>query len=216
MGALKFKSFEVKEFDEETGVIKGYGSVFGNVDSYNDVVTATAFNKTLVERGIEKVKMLWQHNAQKPIGKWTKATVDDYGLLLEGKISNVLQLGKEAIELLKMGAIDGLSIGYIPKQERFDRDSGINYLEEVDLKEVSIVTFPANELATLSQVKSEEDKLDYIKGVESVLREAGYSRKDTQAIMHGDLYKQPELEKAEASDNEEIKCALDDLFNKLK
>lgn len=216
MGALRFKTFEVKEFDAESGTIKGYGSVFGNTDSYGDVVTPQAFNKTLTEKGIEKVKMLWQHNSQKPIGIWTKATVDEYGLLLEGTIAVSTTLGKDAAELAKIGAIDGLSIGYIPKKERFDRDAGLNYLEEVDLKEVSIVTFPANELATLSQVKSEDDKLEYIKGVESVLREAGYSRKDTQAILHGDLYKQPEPESVEASANEDLFKEFDNLINKIK
>lgn len=215
MAQIKYKRFEVKEFDEETGIIKGYASVFGNKDSYGDVVQPTAFTN-LAQKGIKSVKMLWQHNMKEPIGVWQSYRVDSTGLYLEGKISNVVQRGKEAIDLIKLGAIDGLSIGYYTLKETWDNVSKTLYLDEVDLIETSIVTMPANTLARISEIKSKSDRIDAIKTVENLLRDAGYSRKDTMDILHGKLY-ETEIERdADLLELKSISDELDQLLIEIK
>ncbi|MEL6949127.1 MAG: HK97 family phage prohead protease [Pseudomonadota bacterium] len=136
------------------GTIIGYGSVAGVRDSYGDVVLPGAFADSLEHR---EPRMLWQHDQREPIGKWTSITEDEHGLAVEGQLNLDVQRGREALALLKQdSAMLGLSIGYsIPSGgEEFDRDSGLNLLKTVELWEVSLVTFPANDQAVLSQVKS--------------------------------------------------------------
>jgi len=210
MTGIKFKSFDVKEFDEETGIIKGYGSVFGNKDSYGDVVQPTAFNK-LSEKGIQSVKMLWQHNMKEPIGVWKSFNIDSHGLFLEGQISQVVHKGKEAIDLIKMGAINGLSIGYYTVKETWDNVEKTLFLDELELVETSIVTMPANTLARISEIKSKSDKIELIRTVESLLRDAGFSRKDAMDILHGKLY-EPEIKRDADNELKSIRDELDKLI----
>ncbi len=147
------KNIEFKIDDVgDDGTFKGYGSIFDNVDSYNDIVKKGAFTKTLNER--KNVKMLWQHDSREPIGVFTKVYEDDIGLVVEGKISLDVQRGKEAYALLKMDAIEGLSIGYSTIVSEYDSKTDIRELKELKLYEVSIVTFPANEKSTIDTVKS--------------------------------------------------------------
>lgn len=209
MREVKYKRFEVKDFDESTGTIKGYGSVFHNKDSYGDVVQPTAF-KNIASKGIKSVKMLWQHNMSEPLGVWNKYSVDEHGLFLEGKISTVVQKGKEAIDLLKMGAIDGLSIGYYTLKETWDNVEKTLFLDELDLIETSIVTMPANKLARISEIKSKSDKLNVIRTVENLLRDAGFSRKDALDILHGKLY---EAEIERDANYKSLMSELDNLLN---
>jgi HK97 family phage prohead protease len=211
---LKYKRFEVKEFDAETGKISGYGSVFGNKDSYGDIVQPTAF-KNLEEKGIKRIKMLWQHNMKEPLGVWDSYKIDDHGLWLEGTISQVVQRGKEAIDLIKMGAIDGLSIGYYTMKETWDSATKSLLLDEVDLIETSIVTMPANTLARISEIKSKSDKIQTIRHIENLLRDAGYSRKDSQAILHGELFKAEQSER-DAGEIKSISNELDKLITNIK
>lgn len=150
-------ALELKELDQETGVIKGYGSVFGVVDSHSEIVDAGAFAQSLAEhkkRGT-RPKMFWQHSLAEPIGKWTSAVEDGRGLLLEGKINLEVARGREALALLKNEDIDGLSIGYWPRE--FEPDAkrpSVMRLKRVDLVEVSIVSIGSNPAATVSDAKS--------------------------------------------------------------
>jgi HK97 family phage prohead protease len=144
----------------DDGTIEGYGSTFGGLpDSYGDVVQKGAFAKTLHDRGA-KVKMLWQHRSDSPIGVWDSMQEDSHGLKMTGRLLLSVQQGREAYELLKAGAIEGLSIGYIPVQQDFDAKTGINTIKEVKLLETSVVTFPANTSATITAVKSAFEELD--------------------------------------------------------
>lgn len=213
MPEIKYKHFELKEFNDQSGIVKGYGSVFGNKDSYGDIVQPSAFNN-LNDRGIKSVKMLWQHNMSEPIGAWKSFKIDSYGLYLEGQISTVVQRGKEAIDLLKMDAIDGLSIGYRVIKETWDNLEKTLFLDEIDLVETSIVTMPANKLARISEIKSKTEKIEIIRTVENLLRDAGFSRKDAVEILHGKLY-DSELERDAKSLNE-ISNELDKLILNIK
>lgn len=154
----KHLHFEIKEVAED-GTFSGYGSVFGAVDSYNDVVVKGAFKRTIDLRG-SKVRLLWQHQSDKPIGKFTSFAEDEHGLRFTGKLNLNVQQGREAYEHLKHGDIDGMSIGFTTTQEEFDSKSGIRYIKEVKLYEISLVTFPACEEATVQSVKELRSAFD--------------------------------------------------------
>jgi HK97 family phage prohead protease len=168
---------EAKAVDDEAGVIEGYGSVFGNVDQGQDIVMPGAFKGALAG----KVKMLWQHDPRQPIGVWTEMTEDAKGLKMRGQIALKTAKGAEAYELLKMGAMDGLSIGYRIKAKGYEYDSATNVrkLKALDLMEVSVVTFPMNTRATVARVKSATSKRE----LEASLRDAGLSASEAKYVV---------------------------------
>jgi HK97 family phage prohead protease len=127
----------------EGHVLEGYASLFGKADQGGDVVQPGAYGaslKRLAQRG-EKVRMLWQHDPAQPIGIWDEVREDATGLWVKGRILPEVARGREAVALLTAGAIDGLSIGY--RTLRAERDGqGRRLLTELELWEVSLVTFP--------------------------------------------------------------------------
>jgi HK97 family phage prohead protease len=164
-----FCPFEVKlnQHGDDDGTIRGYGSVFGNVDSYGDTVAKGAFQKTISDAKSGAgpwPAMLSQHGGsdQTPIGIWTDVDEDDRGLKLKGKLAVNTRRGADAYALLKMKprpAFNGLSIGYRAKDfELHKSGSGPNgarrTLKAVELVECSLVTFPADKFARVASVKS--------------------------------------------------------------
>ena len=145
---------ELRSIDETSGTFTGIASVFGELDSYNDVVAPGAFSATLKARKASGVKMLWQHWTSEPIGVWTTIQEDKKGLLVEGKLVLETQRGGEAHALLKAGALDGLSIGFMSKKSEMDEETYIRTLKEIDLWEISLVTFPALSSAQVTDVKA--------------------------------------------------------------
>ncbi|MDT8442368.1 MAG: HK97 family phage prohead protease [Desulfuromonadales bacterium] len=148
-----YKAVNVGEIkaDLDRRTFEGYASTFGNVDLVGDVVVRGAFSKTLKERG-DRVKVLWQHDA--PLGKPTEMHEDSEGLWVKGKVSKT-RLGDEALELMRDGVVDSMSIGYAPLKSDPDPDrKGVTLLKEVKLYEFSPVTFPANESARIAGVKA--------------------------------------------------------------
>jgi HK97 family phage prohead protease len=127
----------------------------------------------------KKPAMLWQHDSGKPIGIYTSIEEDNKGLKLEGKllIDDVSQ-AKEAYALLKAGAINGLSIGYVPLAWEYEtrKEKQVRVLKEIDLWEISLVTFPANPKAMVGNVKS-------IREAETYLRDAGLGRTEAKAVI---------------------------------
>ena len=168
---------ELKATDEGGArTVEGYGSVFGNTDSYGDVVMPGAFVESLKSR---KPKMLWQHRSDMPIGVWDEVEERKRGLWMKGRIL-ATQTGNDAYLLLKEGALDGLSIGFNTKKYEIDEKKKVRRLTEVELFETSLVTFPANDRATVTQVKTaHENERDF----EQFLREAGYSREAAKVIV---------------------------------
>tara|TARA_R110000824_G_scaffold97450_2_gene232936 strand:- start:3177 stop:4241 length:1065 start_codon:yes stop_codon:yes gene_type:complete len=150
--------FDCKAGEDEAGQFAGYGSVFGNKDLGNDVVEAGAFSKSLRRRKPKQVKMLWQHKMDEPIGVFDKISEDGEGLAVQGRLALGTQRGREAYELMKMGALDGLSIGYKadPDKQEYDKRSRRRKLREIDLMEISLVTFPMNPKARVSAVKGQD------------------------------------------------------------
>lgn len=156
---IKYHSgrFELKAVDGEARTFEGYASVFGHVDSYRDVIEKGAFTKTLSEFG-RRVKVLYQHDRMLPIGKPIEMEEDLKGLRVKAKVSET-SVGKDVLILLGDGVVDELSIGYTPIKDTYDRDKDIRYLHEVKLWEFSPVTWAANDLATITGVKSYDDAL---------------------------------------------------------
>lgn len=181
------KSFnlEIKAVQED-GFFSGYGAVFGNVDWYNDVILPGAFSKTL-EEWASKNKfppVLWNHNDSEPIGVYTKIYEDAKGLYVEGRLLiDDVPRAKSTHALLKAGAIDGLSIGYVTKKAN-KQTNGIRELVELGLGEISIVTTPANEESLITSVKSklEGGDLPSLPEFEKFLRESGFSKSQATAI----------------------------------
>lgn len=190
----------MKDFGED-GHFTGYGSVFGNRDSYGDIVQPGAFLKSLAdheEKG-SMPKLFWQHDPWKPIGKWLSMEEDATGLKVTGQLNMQVQQGREAYALLKAGDIDGLSIGYrIGKAE--DTDDAL-LLKELDLVEVSVVSLGANDQALVSAVKTiRAGGLPALPEFEKFLREAGFSRSEAKVVATHGL---SELHRREAGDSED-------------
>lgn len=181
---MKTKDFslQVKSLSDD-GTFEGYGSIFGNVDSYNDRVMRGAFSKSLERHRNEgtRVLMLWQHNPSEPIGVWDELQEDERGLFGKGRLILEVQKAREVHALMKAQAISGLSIGY--REVKATARDGVSELEELDLREISPVSFPANTAARVEAVKSERmaefvkrlragDPMP-VKEFEGVLREVG-------------------------------------------
>src|SRR5574343_542957 len=165
--------FEVKTVDDN-GTFTGYGSIFGVVDSYYDVVAPGAFTDSLQALAAQNKKpaMLWQHRSAEPIGVYPVMKEDGVVLYLEGKLTMQVARAVEAHALLKDGAISGLSIGFVTREDSYDRATGIRTLKRVDLWEVSLVTFPANDAARITGVKAQLAEIQSIRDAEAWLRDA--------------------------------------------
>lgn len=138
----------------EGGRICGYASLFGTVDQGGDVVQRGAYAGSLAKRGAAGVKMLWQHDPHAPVGVWEVVREDAKGLWVEGHLLPEVAKGREAAALIAAGAVDGLSIGY--RVTRATRDTkGRRLLHEVELWEVSLVTFPMQLEARLAGKSSD-------------------------------------------------------------
>lgn len=151
-------AMEFRAVDEnaEEGIIEGYGSVFGEVDSYGTVMDKGCFKATIKGRA-KKIKMFFQHKWDDlPVGIWLEMSEDDHGLKVKGRLALTTQLGKDIWELIKIGAIDGLSIGFYPIRHEVvqDGDVVIVHFKEVKMVETSIVNFPACEPATISDIRT--------------------------------------------------------------
>lgn len=190
---IERKGIELKlRNSTEAGTFEGLGSVFGNEDHGGDIVMPGAFKESLKLR---KPKMLLQHGFDMatgmiPVGRWDDLKETDEGLALKGSLFLDTDPIRLAYRAMKEGELDGLSIGYRPLEYEWDRDrDGVRLLKKVDLLEVSIVTFPMNELATVDAVKSLVDAGRLSKReFERTLRDVGFTQSQAKAIA-ADGYK---------------------------
>lgn len=142
------------------GIFEGYAAVFGNVDSYGDVIQPGAFTKTIQERK-SKIRVLWNHDSSAPpVGKLIDISEDAYGLKIRAQLSSTPR-GQEIAQLMRDGVIDSMSIGYTTVKHAYEQcdDLGreVRLLQELKLYEFSPVNFPANEAATITQVKRQHE-----------------------------------------------------------
>ncbi|MER8699692.1 HK97 family phage prohead protease [Mesorhizobium sp. M1273] len=190
--SIRLRDFELSiKAVREDGFFSGYASVFGVVDSYNEVVAPGAFADTLADRKTKgrKLPVLWQHRSDMPIGYYEIVREDEKGLYVEGYLLvKDVALAREAFALLKSGVVSGLSIGYWTRASTYDEKTGIRTLTKVDLEEVSLVTFPANDDSRVEAVKFKlaHGSLPSLPEFERLLRDAGFSRTQAATVAaHG-------------------------------
>ena len=135
------------------GTVEGYASLFGEVDQARDMVMPGAFTQTLKLRGLRRIPMLFQHDPSEPVGVWHELVEDFRGLRARGKLIPDVARARELLALLDAGAIDGLSIGYKTVRGQIDPKTRVRKLYQVDLWEISIVTFPLLAGARVRNVK---------------------------------------------------------------
>ena len=157
---------ELIDADEKAGIVKGYGSVFGNVDSDGDIINKGAYTKTLEENG-NRVKYLYQHDMDKPLGKMNNLYEDEKGLVFEAEIPKT-RLGKDVIELMKSGVITENSVGIIPVKK--DMVEGYRHINEVRLFEISAVTLAANDQAMILDVKGNVNRDKVLKRYDNIAK----------------------------------------------
>ncbi|MBV8938844.1 MAG: HK97 family phage prohead protease [Alphaproteobacteria bacterium] len=154
---------------DESGRFAGYASVFGVVDAQRDIMLRGAFADSIRGRAAQ-VRLLWQHKQDEPIGYFTEMFEDARGLYVEGRLLPEVARAREALALLKAGALRGLSIGYSPTRYTVDPETGVRRLSAVDLWEVSLVTFPANAQAEVTVVKAKSIDIQMLALVRAVER----------------------------------------------
>ena len=142
MSNVIYKQGQISDIDENLGIVKGYGSVFGNKDSDNDVIEKGAYRRTIKNNG-SRVKYLYQHDITKPIGKMKELYEDDKGLVFVAEVPKTT-FGNEVLELMKYGVIDENSVGIMPVKKDYDED-GVRVI-----KELHILGFGKKKLGSIS------------------------------------------------------------------
>jgi len=165
----KFCGFDANIGLNDAAEISGYASLFNAEDKGGDVVQKGAYTASLarLSKAGGKVKMLWQHDPMQPIGVWDEIYEDDKGLFVKGRLLTEVQVGREAMILLQAGAIDGLSIGY--RTVRAEKSAKGRLLHEIDLWEVSMVTFP---MLPEARVASSDDEAALAQSLAETFRQA--------------------------------------------
>lgn len=183
--------FQIKAIQDD-GFFTGYGSVFGALDSYREIVAPGAFAESISAMAGKgrKLPILWQHRSDAPLGVYDVVKEDNIGLYLEGRllVSEVAQ-AREAHALMKAGAVTGLSIGYYVQADSYDEKERIRTLTKLSLQETSLVTFPANDEARVESVKSKlaHGGMPSLPEFEHLLREAGFSKTQAAVIANRGL-----------------------------
>jgi HK97 family phage prohead protease len=192
------------------GKFEGYASVFGNIDLYGDIIETKAFSKSLVGRKFP-VAMLHQHKPSEVIGKWTSITEDDYGLYVVGELTPGHSIADNVKASLLHGAMNGMSIGFdiVDHEEK----NGNRIIKSIDLWEISVVTFPANQESRIESVKSAIDSIKSLTDAEILLRDTlGLSRLEAKSFIS----QVKSLSTADALDQEALLKLKESLSFKLK
>ncbi|KQT57480.1 MULTISPECIES: HK97 family phage prohead protease [unclassified Aureimonas] len=183
------RSFDlcIKAKPDASGHFSGYGSVWGVVDSYREIVAPGAFAASIADtKGKGRtLPILWQHRSDEPIGQWDVMREDDHGLFLEGELwTDEAPNARVAHRGMKAGAITGLSIGFYTREDSFDEKTRIRTLKRVDLVEVSVVTNPANDEARVDTIKAKLAAGERISDREfkALLSDRGFARSDADTI----------------------------------
>ena len=137
------------EIEASEGFLSGYAALFGDTDLSGDLIEPGAFSASVLKRGVAGIRMLWQHDPSRPVGRWTMIREDRKGLYVEGRLALATMAGREAAGLISAGALDGLSIGFRTKLSRRGSGTARRRLVTIDLWEISLVSFPMQERARL-------------------------------------------------------------------
>lgn len=181
----KYARLSAGEVDAD-GTFSGYASLFGVEDLGRDIVEPGAFRRSLDRRGTSNIRMLYQHDPAMPIGRWQTIREDKLGLYVRGRIANDAAKAREVLQLIRDGALDGLSIGFRTIRSRAEAKTGIRRIIEADLWEISVVTFPMLPGARVVTVKSGDTRrsLPTKREMERRLtRDAGLTRGQARAFI---------------------------------
>lgn len=179
-------AFEIKA-TKDGAEFEGYGSVFGNVDSYNEIVAQGAFADSIkdIKASGRPLPVLWNHNSDEPIGKYLDLVEDERGLKVRGQLlTGSVSRAKEIASMIEAGIISGLSIGYYVKGYTIDEETRIWTLTKLKLREISVVTFPANDEARIETVKAKLAAGGQLtqREFEKILRDVGFSKTEATRI----------------------------------
>lgn len=190
------KPFKFKGVDDAAGKIAGHGAVFDELCpttswqlpmDWQDIVRPGAFKKTIADhkkRGILPAMLLQHSRWSLPCGAWSSAAEDEEGLALEGQLltESARPEVKDLYPLVKMGAVNGLSIGFWPSKVKLDEKTKTRELLEIELEEISVVTFPNLDSSRITDVKS-ADATSLKRNIEAALRDVGLSRTEAKALI---------------------------------
>lgn len=171
---------------EADGTFRGYASLFGRTDLARDVVEPGAFSRAIAQRGAGGIRMLYQHDPAEPIGTWLELREDSRGLFVRGRLTKGVGRAREVLELMRSGALDGLSIGFRTVRARKDAKTGVRRIVEADLWEISVVTFPMLPEARVESVKqaAREGALPSVREFERWLtRDARLTRGEARTVI---------------------------------
>ena len=180
---------DYKELDtDDDGTFEGYASVFNNKDLGNDVIKQGAFSESIKGKKPKQIKLLYQHKTDEPIGVIDSLVEDARGLKIKGRLAMGTQKGKEVFELMKMGALDSMSIGYrlTPDDYKYSDKLKKRTITNLDLMEISMVTFPMNPKAKITKVKLAEMN---VREIEHYLRDVGLMSSSVAKQSANILYK---------------------------
>lgn len=167
------------------GEIEGYGAVFDTVpDSYGSMIAPGAFARSLQDKHArgEPIAMLWAHEMASPIGRWESLTEDHRGLKVRGRLNLNSERGRQALEHIRSGDVNGLSVGFTADPDKIEfRSDGTHIYHDIDLCEVSVVAVPAIRDARITAVRS----LGSVRELETLLQENGLSRAAASRIASG-------------------------------
>jgi HK97 family phage prohead protease len=138
--------------DDGEGIIEGYAAVWGVVDGYNSRFQRGAFKKTLENR-MDKIRVLWNHNSEQPVGKLLDIKEDDHGLFVRAKLILTVNKAKETFDLIRGGAVDSLSFGFRTIKDKYE--NGVQVITEVRLAEISPVVFEASASSVITEARAE-------------------------------------------------------------
>lgn len=202
---MELKTFDLKDVATDERTFTGYAAAYGNEDSDGDIIELGAFADS-IKGGQDKIKILWQHKSQEPIGIPLEMRETDKGLWIKGKISKTVR-GDEAMELMRDGVISAMSVGFMIDKADYDED-GKRRIKSGRLMEFSLVTFPANEQAVIQSVKEVNER-----EIERVLREAGVSRTMAKTIVSSGVKSLRDAER-DTAEKQELLEILDTLKGK--
>ena len=206
---------EIKSIDEQSMKFVAYGSTF-DVDLVNDRIEKGAYTKVIekAKRSGKYPKLLYQHNYKDVIGVIEGLQQDDKGLLVQGRFIDTSK-GRDAYVEVKEGAIDSMSIGFIPGINETEKD--IRVIKEIDsLLEISFVTFPANPSSTVLSIKQKNGIIN-VRDLEKHLRDVGFSRNEAKVFISGGIseLKQRDAELSEEK-NIELVSSLNAVIARIK
>jgi HK97 family phage prohead protease len=203
--------FEIKS--EAQGLVIGYASVFGGVDSYGDSIAPGAYTNSLAEFKANRSApvMLWSHAQDSPIGRWINLEEDARGLRVEGQLNLKTAAGQQAFEHLRAGDINGLSIGYSVPAGGSQTVDGVTLLRQIKLLEISIVALPADVGARVSSVKALPSRPLSLREFEKALHALGFTRSEAIHIAANGFAGASEVDQKKYQELSDLRAVLKSL-----